>query len=262
MIIEVNNSSYGWLGRPALFEGVNLSLDRGEVLAILGPNGIGKTTLLKSLIGLIPWKKGATFVESKDIKSYKVSDLYKIISYVPQAKAPPFSLTAMEMILLGRNPHINIVSSPKQKDYEIAHQVIDRLGIEYLTDVKVNKMSGGELQMVLIARALVNKPKVLILDEPESNLDFRNQLKILNIIKYLAKEEKIACIFNTHYPQHAFRVADKALLLGRDKNYLFGEVNEILTKENIKKFFQVEVSVDEISANDMSLTTITPLYLI
>ena len=116
MIIEVNNSSYGWLGRPALFEGVSLSLDRGEVLAILGPNGIGKTTLLKSLIGLIPWKKGATFVESKDIKSYKVSDLYKIISYVPQAKTPPFSLTAMEMILLGRNPHINIVSSPKQKD--------------------------------------------------------------------------------------------------------------------------------------------------
>ena len=186
MIIEVNNSSYGWLGRPALFEGVSLSLDRGEVLAILGPNGIGKTTLLKSLIGLIPWKKGATFVESKDIKSYKVSDLYKIISYVPQAKTPPFSLTAMEMILLGRNPHINIVSSPKQKDYEIAHQVIDRLGIEYLTDVKVNKMSGGELQMVLIARALVNKPKVLILDEPESNLDFRNQLKILNVIKYLS----------------------------------------------------------------------------
>lgn len=166
------------------------------------------------------------------------------------------------MILLGRNPHLSTFALPKKEDEDIVYKVMEDLDIIDLKNTRVNKMSGGQLQMVLIARALVNRPQILILDEPESNLDFRNQLKILNTIKRFAGNSEITCIFNTHYPQHAYRIADKSLLFGDKNIYYYGEVEDVLTEKNIMNIFKVEISINDVLYKDESWKNITPLALI
>lgn len=261
MIFEVKNGSFGWTAENQVFCDVNFRIEEGEVLAILGPNGIGKTTLLRAALGFLKWTRGGSYIDGKNIEDMKPKDIWKGLAYVPQAKYPNFALTAIEMVVLGRNPHLKLLASPKEEDYHMAESVLNELGISKLRDVPVNRMSGGELQMVLIARALVSQPSLLILDEPESNLDFANQLKILNTIKTLALEHKISCMFNTHYPQHAFRIADRALLLGEGCKSLFGRVEDVLTTEHVRSFFKVESKLQEVVDGDDKWMTITPLHL-
>lgn len=261
-MLRIENLSYGWAGREPLFAKLGFELKDGEIIAILGPNGIGKTTLLRSLMGFIPLQEGHIFLDNKDMKEIPEKEKWKQIAYVPQAKAPAFGLTSLEMVVLGRNAHINSVSSPKKKDYEMAEALLQKLGVGHLRDKAVNAISGGELQMVLIARALITEPRLLILDEPESNLDFRNQLKILMTIRELAEKRNIACIFNTHYPQHAFRIANKALLLGHNSFWKFGDSSEVLTAEQLRTTFGVDVAIHEVVDGDETWETVTALHLI
>ncbi|MDO4754223.1 MAG: ABC transporter ATP-binding protein [Bacillota bacterium] len=262
MKFEVRNGCFCWNAGRRVLSNVHFSVGEGEVLAVLGPNGIGKTTLLRASMGFLNWTDGGSYIDGRDIREFGQKELWKGISYVPQAKFPSFALTAIDMTVLGRNPYLRLLSSPGEEDYRMAESVLERLGISHLRDVAVNRMSGGELQMVLIARALVSEPRLLILDEPESNLDFANQLRILHVIRELAEKDGISCIFNTHYPQHAYRIAHKALLLGRDGRNIFGKVEEILTEQNIRDFFSVESRLHRVEDEAESWMTITPLHLV
>ena len=262
MIFEVKNGYYGYEKGKNLFEDINLRIEDGEVFTILGANGVGKNTLLKCMMGSLKWNNGDTFIDGKNIKDLAYKDIWKQIGYVPQAKNSAFAYTAKEMITLGRSSHLGIFKQPSEEDLKIVEEVMNIVGIKYLENKYCNEMSGGELQMVLIARALASKPKMLVLDEPESNLDFKNQLIILETIEKLSKEYKISCIINTHYPEHALRVGNKALILCKDYTKFYGDAKEIINSENMKKAFGVEVAIEKIQIEKKDFTYVFPIKFV
>lgn len=233
---RVENASFK-RGKKNLFNNLSLNLKRGEILAILGQNGVGKTTLLNCLMGLLPLTKGASFCLDKNIKEYNTKELFSIISYIPQAKNHHIGLTALDMIILGLNTQI--AAAPKKEHIKKAQLCLENLGFTHLEKRTCDSLSGGELQMIIFARALVNNPQIIILDEPESNLDFKNQLCIMeNLIKL--KESGKTIIFNTHYPQNAKKLADKVLILEKNKHIL-GD-NSLINKNQLGESFEVKSS--------------------
>ena len=188
MILEVKDGCFGYFGQPVIFDHINLSLEKGHILAILGPNGIGKTTLLKCMIGLLPWKRGQTLLNGQNIVKMKPADIWKTVSYIPQSHGFAFSYTGLEMVMLGRSSHMGTFQQPGAREIEMAERMMEKVGITRLAYKDCNRMSGGELQMVLIARALINEPQLIILDEPETGLDFHNQILVLDMVKRLSGE--------------------------------------------------------------------------
>lgn len=261
MILEVQNGYFGYPGQPAILNDINLSLDIGHILAILGPNGIGKTTLLKCMIGLLPWHSGRSLLEGRDLHSMKPKELWSRISYIPQSHGFAFSYTGLEMVLLGRSAHLGAFQQPGRQETEMAEAMMERVGISHLAGKDCSRMSGGELQMVLIARALINKPSLIILDEPETGLDFHNQILVLNMIERLSHEEDISTIMNTHYPTNAMSVADEALMLGHRGEFLCGPAADILNELNISRFFDVQVVVSELQYRGRAVRSIIPVAL-
>ncbi len=224
MFFTVENASFGYFQNNLLFRDINFTLNKGEILAIMGPNGVGKTTLIKCIMGILDWNSGVSYIENKEH-----ADIILDVAYVPQGTKTSFSYTVMEMVLFGRAKYMSAFSLPQKSDYDIAINALKDMGIYHLKDRTCNSLSGGQLQMVMVARALAAEPKLLILDEPESHLDFYNQVIILDTIKRLAKEKNIACILNTHYPNHAIKLADKVLLLGK-KEYISAMKKNQLTR--------------------------------
>ena len=258
MILSVEHGSFEYKKGQKIFENVNFSVSSGEILAILGPNGAGKTTMLRCITGMLKWKKGESCLDGVNIRNIPERKLWQRMAYVPQAKAVSSAYTAFETVLLGRSSHLNAFSVPKQEDVKKAREAMETLGIGHLADKKCAAISGGELQMVLIARALASEPEILILDEPESNLDFKNQLIVLDTITKLA-QKGMACIFNTHYPEHALQRSHKALLLSKGGEYRFGDTADVVTEANIQKAFGVYAVIGEVETPEKILRSVTPL---
>ncbi len=235
MILRVENGCFAYRGGAEVLRNVSLEAASGELVAVLGPNGSGKTTLLRCLLGQLKWTSGRSMITEGDPKR---------ISYVPQARGVVSPLSVEDMILIGRTGHMDLFGTPSKRDRAIARQTAERLGIASLLNCRCTEISGGELQMVLIARSLAAEPQLIILDEPESNLDFRNQLITLDTLTAL-KESGICCLFNTHYPEHALARADRTLLLPKNGTPLFGATSEVLTEENIAAVFGVDAYIGE-----------------
>lgn len=257
MILEIQDGACGYSGGNLLYEGISLSVSQGEVLAILGPNGSGKTTLLKSMMNLMPFQKGRALIDGIDVKERK--DFWKLVSYVPQARHVSSSLSGFDMVLLGCAPHLALSDKPKKEDKEKAYHALERLEITHLAEKHCDTMSGGELQMVLIARAIVSDPKMIVLDEPESNLDFRNQLMILETLRILTQKEQLICVINTHYPDHALKLSQKVLMIDKvGKCGLFGNTQTMITPQHLKLIFGVEVVVKTIEHQGLETQVVVP----
>lgn len=256
--LEVRDGSFSY-GRRKVLDHISYSIRSGEILAVLGPNGIGKTTLLKCTMGLVKWDSGQSYLDGRPLAEYGSRDVWKRIAYVPQAKAGR-SCTAHEMVLLGRSSRIGLFGQPGKEDRGKADEALSLVHMEHLRDKLCSKMSGGELQMVLIARALAAEPELLILDEPESNLDFRNQLLVLETIKELSGRG-IASIMNTHYPEHALKIADKAIVLNDDLTSLSGKGAEVLTEENLTNAFRVDTRIRDNVFGEEHVPTVIPLRI-
>lgn len=255
MRLEVEKGFFKFNKDEFILKDINFSLEDSNILSVLGPNGVGKTTLIKCITGLLKWSSGKTLINKKDIKNINTKKLWSEISYIPQKRNFVFAYTGLEMVILGKSSKLNAFETPSKKDRDDALEIMKRIGIEKLSFKSCNEMSGGELQMVLIARALVNNPKIIILDEPESGLDFKNQIIILDLIEKLAREGTIV-IINTHYPEHALKISDKCLLLKYGGEYKFGDTREILNKENIKSAFEVNVEIKNININGKNYESI------
>ena len=258
MKLEVRNGSFTYpgLGRKVL-DNIDFSLGSGDVLTVLGPNGAGKTTLLRCVTGLIRWLSGSTVIDGADIRDIPRKKLWQTVSYVPQAKYSKVGYTVGEMILLGRGPSVMGLSLPGKADADAVDAAIERTGIGHLRTRRCDELSGGEYQMVLIARALVSSPQILVLDEPESNLDFKNQMLVLDLISQLS-DDGLICIFNTHYPAHALRRGNKALMLSRDGKYCFGAVSDIITRENIREYFGVDSVIGYLESGGARYADVIP----
>ncbi len=260
MIFEVKNGTFGYEKRTIL-NNISFEVKTGEVMSVLGSNGVGKTTLLKCMMGFLKWQEGQSYVDGIAISEIGSKELWKRIAYVPQAKGSAFSFTALDMVVLGRSAHIGTFKQPQKEDIQIALDAMEEIGILHLKDKLCTKMSGGELQMVLIARALTVFPEMLVLDEPESNLDFKNQLIILDTIKKLSKERNISAIVNTHYPAHALQISDKALMLNRDGTSFYGDAVQVINEKNMKTVFGVNVHVNEYKESNITYKSVIPLSL-
>ncbi len=261
MRLNVEKGSFYYKKNVSIFENINFEVKEGEILAILGPNGAGKTTMLRCITGMLKWRAGKSLLDGEDIASMPPRKLWSKMAYVPQAKSVSSAYTALEMVLLGRSSHLNIFEAPKQTDVEKAMEVLEFLGISRLADKKCSEVSGGELQMILIAKALASDPKVLILDEPESNLDFKNQLIVLDAMSNLAARG-MTCIFNTHYPAHALQRAQKSLILSKGGAYVFGDTTAVVTEENIRKAFGVDAIIGEIETSGNLLKNVVPVNIV
>lgn len=260
LILTVENGSFAYPKGSQIFKDINFSVNSGEILAVLGPNGAGKTTMLRCITGMLRLKGGKSLLDGEDIHSMPARKLWRRMAYVPQAKTASSAYTAFQTVLLGRSSRLSGLSTPKKTDLEAAERVMEQLGILNLAERPCSAMSGGELQMVLIARALAAEPEVLILDEPESNLDFKNQLVVLDTMTSLARQG-MACIFNTHYPAHALQRADKSLILSKDGTCVFGSTGSVVTEENIRRAFGVNAVIGEIETPENILRNVVPLSI-
>lgn len=234
-ILEVQGGCFAYTKHQPLLQNITFSLEGGQVMAVMGRNGIGKTTLIKCIVGILNWNSGYSAIGGK--RSQKNKPM-KEIGYVPQAHRVSFNYPVRDMVVFGKTGHSSFFAVPSKKDYALADQMLERIGIYDLRDHLCNELSGGQLQLVFIARALINAPQLLVLDEPESHLDFRNQIRLLKLIQAVVSEKNIACIINTHYPNHALRIANRCFLLG-ERDYITGNTEQVMTDDNIQKFFGV-----------------------
>ena len=242
MLLSVEQAAFHYPNRSLLFQNLSFELRTPCVMSVLGANGAGKTTLLKCILGFEEWSAGRLLLDNVDVSHLPSPRFWQRIAYVPQAKSAPFSYTVEETVLLGRSSRVALFGKPSAHDLEVAHRAIDFIGIKDLMHRSCAQLSGGQYQMVLIARALAAEPELLVMDEPESNLDFKNQLKVLSCIRQL-RERGVGCLINTHYPAHALEISDQALLMLPEHQFLFGKTEDVVTPETLTRAFGVEVTV-------------------
>lgn len=243
-LFEVKNISFDYDGEE-IFSNISFSIGKGDVLCILGPNGTGKTTLIKCLNGLHEINSGEILVNGNNIRELSFKEISKHIGYIPQSHVPSFPFKVFDVVLMGRAPYLNLTDSPKDEDIKIAEESLKTLGIEYLRDKEYTNLSGGERQLVFLARVLCQKPDILILDEPTSHLDFGNQIKLLEIIDNLAKTG-LSIIMSSHFPDHAFLSSTKVAIM-KDKRFIdFGTPDDVVTESNLRKAYSIDVKLVEL----------------
>ena len=260
MILKIENGTFAYKNGSPLFSDVNFELHSGDIISILGPNGAGKTTMLRAIIGILPWSSGRSLLDNEDIKDLSPAKMWSKVSYVPQSHGLAGSYTVLDSVLFGMTPKIGVFSSPGKEDIEHAESILDRLQLTKLRNRKCNELSGGELQMTLIARAMASDPGIIILDEPESNLDFKNQIIVLDTLTQLSAEG-VGVLFNTHYPDHALRRSGKAFLLDHGK-VRFGATKEIITEENLADAFGVKAIIGRIETDSNQIDNVIPVSLL
>jgi iron complex transport system ATP-binding protein len=241
MTIEGRDLSIGYPDR-LVGTGLNVRLAEGEVLALLGPNGGGKTTLLKTLLGLLSPSAGDVRIGDRGLAALPVAERARTIGYVPQVHTGTFAFTVETVVLMGRTAHGSLFAAPTDRDREVSRAALERFGIGALASRAYTEISGGERQLVLLARALAQEPRFIVLDEPTASLDFGNQGKVMREIRALA-EGGLGVLFTTHDPNHAMRAATRAYLLRDGACLAEGPVAEVLTVERLEELYRAPVQV-------------------
>ena len=244
MKLEAKHLDFGYPGKRVGSD-VTLALETGEVLCLLGPNGSGKTTLFKTLLGLLPPQGGQVLMDGVDLQRRKRGEVAQRMSYVPQAHAAFFPFTVREVVLMGRTAHLEIFSSPTRRDREIAQTAIERMSLAHLSDSIYTRISGGERQLTLIARALAQDARIIVMDEPTANLDFGNQVRVLEHIEALARTG-MGVLLSTHDPDQAFICADRVAMLHEGKLARIGTPAEAITSESLRQLYGVDVEVTQV----------------
>ena len=239
MNIEGRDLTIGYPDRT-VGSGLDVALSTGEVLALLGPNGGGKTTLLKTLLGLLKPKAGEVRLGGKPLDNYSIRERARVVAYVPQVHISTFAFTVETVVLMGRTAHGSLFSRPSGQDRAVAQAALARFGIAALASRPYTMISGGERQLVLLARALAQEPQFIVLDEPTASLDFGNQGKVMREIRALAKSGH-GVLFTTHDPNHALRAADRAYLLREGTRIADGPVATVLNREQLEALYRATV---------------------
>lgn len=235
MKISVERITAGYHGKVVI-SGLSLAIESGEVLCLLGANGSGKTTLFKTILGLLRPISGKVCVDGEDIAHWPRQRLAKTLGYVPQAHTPPFAYCVRDVVLMARAAYSGAFASPGKRDIAIAEEALDRLSILRLAHERYTELSGGERQLVLIARALAQQARVLVLDEPTSNLDFGNQMRVLRHVKELAASG-LGLLMTTHFPDFAFQCASRVALMKQGKILALDSPQNTLTQTRLEEAY-------------------------
>jgi iron complex transport system ATP-binding protein len=240
-VLTVDSLAFGFPGRT-IGRDVSFTLEPGEVMCVLGPNGGGKTTLFRTVLGLLEKHAGSIRLDGQALEQLSRSQIARGVGYVPQGHAGYFAYPVGEFVLMGRTSHLGVFSTPGKHDRQVAGRALESLGIAHLADKPVTEISGGERQLALVARALAQEPKLLVLDEPTASLDFGNQVRVLQRISALAASG-ISILFSSHDPDHAFLCARRALLLAEGRVLEIGAPRAVIRADTLQRMYGVSVSV-------------------
>ena len=245
MSLEVSHLSFAYSKRGRLvLDDISFSVKKGDLLAVLGPNGVGKSTMFRCILGFLRDYEGSIRLNGLEIKFLDHREIAKHVAYIPQSTYPVFNYTVLDVVLMGLTNQMNLLAAPNQDHIDEAYAAMESLGIAHLRNAGYGEISGGERQLTLIARALVQKAKILIMDEPTANLDYGNQFRVMCRISDLAREGYII-ILSTHNPDHAFLYANRTLMIYGGKVIADGAPDDVLDAELIKEVYGVDVNVED-----------------
>lgn len=247
-MLEISNVTCAY-GKKKVVRNVSFSVESGEFVCVLGPNGSGKTTLLKSILGLLSPTSGNIFLGRQDIHKMAAADLAKALGYIPQAHTPPFPFKVIDVVLMGRTAHLSRLAMPNEDDEKIALACLEELNISHLKNKRYTQISGGERQLVIIARALAQCPQILLMDEPTSSLDFGNQHIVLECMRQLSRKG-MSIVMVTHNPDHALFCATKVVIMKNGQLINSGTPEETIVEESMQDIYKTEVKIGGIRLSD------------
>lgn len=241
MSIRISNLTCGYKGH-AVISGFDAVVEQGSVFCLLGPNGVGKTTLFRTMLGLLPAIGGSVEVDGEETLHCSDKHRAKLLSYVPQAHTPPFAFTAADVVVMGASAVGGMFGRPGASNYDVAQRAMDELGILDLAPRAYTELSGGQRQMVLIARAVAQGSRYLMMDEPCASLDLGNEARVLEAVKNLARKG-FGVVMTTHSPAHVAQCEARGVLLMRDGSRVTGGVEELLDPQALSRAYGVDVAV-------------------
>lgn len=255
-MIELDNVSLGYDHR-AIMHNVNIKAHQGQMLGLVGPNGSGKSTLVKGIARVIDLFSGHILIDGRDIMTVKRDELARLVATVPQSPTLPGAFTAFEVVLMGRTPHLGLLRYEGGRDMAIAWQAMGATHTQSFAQRRVSELSGGERQRLVLARALTQQPKVLLLDEPTANLDINHQVEILDLVRTLCLEQGLTVIIALHDLNLAAQYCHRIVMLNDGEVYAEGTPPEVLTASNIKLVYGAEVCVYPHPVNKLPTTLVT-----
>ena len=256
MEIEVQNLTFSY-GKQPVLQDVSFSVQKGTLTAVLGANGAGKSTLFRCLLGFLTPQAGEIRLSGRPLSAYSRREAAGKLAYIPQSLEPIFNYTVLDTVLMGTTGTMNVLQRPGRRQQETAMQALQRLGIEALAQRGIGTISGGERQLALIARALVQNSEILIMDEPTASLDYGNSFRVMQRIESLSASG-YSVIFSTHEPNQAFRYATKVLALKDGRVLAFGPPGQVLTPTLLRTLYGVPVAVTQLQAGSRAFSVCTP----
>ncbi len=249
MSLEVNALRFSY-GEREVLKGLSFSAEYGELLSVLGPNGVGKSTLFRCVLGLLKPQSGQCLIDGESTAGLSAKELASRIAYIPQSHYPTFNFSVLDMVLMGTTAQVNAMSVPGKRQVKLAKEALKKLGISHLARRGYTNISGGERQLVLIARAMAQQAKILIMDEPSANLDYGNRTRVMQTVKNLA-HEGYAIIQSTHDPDQAFLYSDKVLAIHDGQVLAWGSPEDTINSALISKLYGVDVEVCSLKDDKM-----------
>ncbi len=258
MQFELRNVSCGYRAAAPVVKNLSLSLQSGDICCILGPNGVGKTTLFRTMLKLIPPLTGRVCIDGEDIAGWKPQRLAQSLAYVAQAHTPDLPYRVREVAMMGRLGRLGPMARPGLRDHEIVEQALEDVGIRHLRDALYTELSGGERQLLMIARALCQQPRLLVMDEPTASLDYGNMISVMETIRRQAAAG-LCVVFTSHMPDQAFMCRAKTALLLRGSPPVFGGCDEVITEKNLFEAYHTKIQILEvIGADGTPLKAVVP----
>jgi len=257
--LEIQNITLDY-GQHPVIKDLSFQLQHSELLGLVGPNGCGKTSIIKSLSRVLSPTSGRILLDGKELTGISRNELARLIGVVPQNPYLPETFTVFEVVILGRNPHLGLLSGESSNDMAIVWQAMERAGITHLAKRRIGELSGGEKQRVTIARVLAQEPQVILLDEPTANLDICHQLDIMDLIKSLCMEKNIAGLIAIHDLNIAAQYCTRIIMLKNGQTHAEGTPREVVTAENIREVFRTNSTVHTHPENNLPVVLLNTSY--
>lgn len=246
MIMELKNISFAYPGASNIFSNISFSVEKGQIISILGPNGVGKTTLLNCMGNLAAPTSGEILIEGKSMRGMSAREVGMNIGFVPQFIIPSFAYEVLDYVVTGCAPRMGTFEKPKKEHYETARECLDQMEISHLSQKYYTHISGGERQQVSISRALAQRPKLILMDEPTAHLDYGNQIKVLRIIKKIASEG-YAVVITTHNPDHALLLGGEVAAINTDGELTFGSCSDVINEKFLSSLYGIDLHLRHIN---------------
>ncbi len=240
MILQLEDVGFSYNNKRNVFSDISFNIGRGEIMSILGPNGSGKSTLLNCIANLYSITEGEIKLEGESVSSMSMNDFAKKVGYVPQTHTPAYSYIVRDFVVMGRSPYIGMFSKPSRQDYAIADEALNMLNIGHLSGRPYTNISGGERQQAIIARAIVQQPKIILMDEPTSHLDYGNQIRTIKLIKSLA-HKGYSIIITTHMPDHVTLLGGKVGIFNKEGHMVVGPSSEIMSESTLSSIYNIDL---------------------